>query len=251
MIIDGAFLKLVAPKFRGSKSIAQLKIIEALDAEFHKIIFSYAINSRLRIAHFLAQILHESAGLRTTEEFASGSAYEGRISLGNTKPGDGRRFKGRGLLQLTGRANYQSMGQQLGIDLIKDPARAAEPELSLTIACTYWAQRHINPHADRDDLEAVTKLVNGGLNGLADRRGHLIKVKRELDRIGGKFIQPVQQIQTTSYLRKGAKGDAVTSLQGKLNRLGFSLAVDGDFGSATEQAVISLQKNRGSLPMAS
>ena len=78
---------------------------------------AYGIDTRLRIAHFLGQTCHESAGFRTTEEFASGEAYEGRKDLGNIKKGDGRRYKGRGLLQLTGRANYAEHGKMLGVDL--------------------------------------------------------------------------------------------------------------------------------------
>lgn len=240
-IIDKSFLTRVAPRFRGVKAAAQADIIDQISPVFQTIVVAYHVTTRLRIAHFLAQILHESAGLRTTEEFASGAAYEGRLVLGNTQPGDGRRFKGRGLLQLTGRANYKRLGLLLDIDLVANPERAAEPELSLIIACEYWKQHKINAHADQDDLHSVTRIINGGLNGLADRRRHLLKVKRELDRTEALHAN-VQQSIEIPYLRRGSKGDRVTRLQRQLVSKGFHIAVDGDFGPATDAAVRAFQK---------
>ena len=132
-----------------------------------------AINTPLRRAHFLAQIGHESGELRFKEEIASGEAYEGRQDLGNTEPGDGRRFKGRGLIQLTGRANYAAYGKSIDREdeLMENPQIVAEdPELCVDVAGWYWEKRKLNQLADSDDLEAVTRRINGGLNGLADRR---------------------------------------------------------------------------------
>ncbi len=126
-----------------------------------------------------------SAGFRTTEEFASGAAYEGRKDLGNVKKGDGRRYKGRGLLQLTGRANYAEYGKALGVDLENNPAMAAEPALSLKIACEYWKRRKLNADCDRDDIRATTRRINGGLNGLKDRSNYIRKAKEALARIEG------------------------------------------------------------------
>ena len=131
---------------------------------------AHGIDTPLRRAHFLAQIGHESGELRYTEEIASGDAYEGRQDLGNKEVGDGRRFKGRGLIQLTGRANYRAFGQAIGVDLLADPQRVAtDPDLAVAVACWFWKARGLNALADQDDAGAVTKRINGGLNGLADR----------------------------------------------------------------------------------
>lgn len=139
---------------------------------------AYGIDgSPLRVAHFMAQVAHESGGFRYMEEIASGEAYEGRASLGNTQPGDGKRYKGRGPLQLTGRANYRQFGRKIGVDLERHPEIAAYPSMGLWIACQYWADRKLNSLADADDVDAITRKVNGGTNGLADRKAYLAKAK--------------------------------------------------------------------------
>ena len=98
---------------------------------------------------------------------ASGKAYEGRGDLGNTEPGDGVRFKGRGLIQLTGRANYTSYGQAIGQDLIHGVNMnkvADDPKMAVDVACWFWSSRHLNSHADQDDLNKITRRINGGTN---------------------------------------------------------------------------------------
>lgn len=138
------------------------------------------INTKLRIAHFLAQICHESDHFRTTREYASGSAYEGRRDLGNVKAGDGRRFRGRGVIQITGRANYKRYGDKLGIDLVNNPALAETPEISVKTAIAYWTDKNLNAYADKDDLKTITKRINGGYNGLASRQAMLENAKRAI-----------------------------------------------------------------------
>ena len=138
----------------------------------------YAITSPLRKAHFLAQVGHESDGFNTNEEYASGADYEWRTDLGNTKSGDGVRFKGRGLIQVTGRANYGECGRALGVDLISNPQRLGDYDLACLSAGWYWDSRNLNNFADRDDILAITKIINGGTNGLADRQSYLARAKR-------------------------------------------------------------------------
>lgn len=129
-----------------------------------------------RLAHFLAQLSHESGGFRYMEEIASGAAYEGREDLGNTQPGDGKRYKGRGPIQLTGRANYRRYGRRLGIDLERNPELAAIPSIGLRTALEYWNVNNLNELADRDDIRGITRKINGGFNGLSDRQAYLNKI---------------------------------------------------------------------------
>ena len=241
--VDADFLWSVAPRFRGQRAERQRAIIDAVGAVLTPVLASYRIHTTLRVAHFVAQICHESAGFRTTEEFASGAAYEGRADLGNVRAGDGRRFKGRGLIQLTGRANYARLGERLGIDLIADPELAAEPKLSLRIACEYWTGRRINRPADADDLVGVTRLINGGTNGLADRRASLRRAKDALARsaAGGLPASPAGR----PVLHRRSSGAAVVELQAALRDKGFALTTDGAFGPATELAVRLWQRRAG------
>src|SRR5699024_6643982 len=137
------------------------------------------INTVRRAAMFAAQIGHESVGLQYMEEIASGAAYEGRSDLGNVHPGDGVRYKGSGPIQLTGRANFRAFTRWANSTGITNSAFEAEPHLvrqdprwGFLAASWYWTQARpqINSLADAGDLEAVTRAINGGHNGLADRR---------------------------------------------------------------------------------
>lgn len=235
--IGGAFLKAVAPRFSGAKAAAQDRIVAAVGPVLAETLAAYRIDTMLRIAHFTAQAAHESAGFRVTEEFASGSAYEGRIDLGNLRAGDGVRFKGRGLLQLTGRANYRRLGLLLGLPLEDEPQRAADPVVSLKIACEYWKSRSLDGPADADDLAAVTRRVNGGLNGLEDRRFYLQRAKQALAGLEA----PIRKGAAPPVLRLGACGTDVRSLQAMLRERGYRLAADGAFGPATESTVVRFQ----------
>lgn len=140
----------------------------------------FGIVTALQKAHFLPQVAHESDGFRTATEYASGRAYEGRKDLGNTEPGDGVRFKGRGLIQLTGRANYAAYSQDVYGDdrCVRDPHMVAELPDAAMVAGWYWQKRGLNRLADRDDVEAVTRRINGGTNGLADRKRRLAHAKK-------------------------------------------------------------------------
>lgn len=148
----------------------------ALSANVH--FPAYGImDTPLRLAHFMAQLAHESGSFRYMEEIASGAAYEGRADLGNTVAGDGKRFKGRGPIQITGRANYRTYGRAIGIDIENHPEIAAVPSIGLHLALEYWKAKGLNALADADDVLAITRKINGGTNGLADRKAHLAKAK--------------------------------------------------------------------------
>jgi putative chitinase len=141
----------------------------------------YDITSNLRMAHFIAQIGHESGSFRYAEEIADGSAYEGRSDLGNTQPGDGKRFKGRGLIQLTGRANYAAYSKDSGVDYVANPLLVAtDPLVAVDVACWFWNKHGISKLADKDDVKTVTKAINGGFNGLDDRIEFLTRAKAVL-----------------------------------------------------------------------
>jgi len=141
----------------------------------------YEIDTPLRQCHFLAQVGHESGELRYREELASGRAYENRADLGNTEEGDGPRFKGRGLIQLTGKSNYSQYGEFIGWELLARPELVAEdPRLSADVAGWFWAKRGLNKYADLDDVLTITKRINGGLNGIEERKRILARAKSVL-----------------------------------------------------------------------
>ena len=135
------------------------------------------MDSPLRLAHFMAQLIHESGSFRYMEELASGAAYEGRADLGNTQAGDGVRYKGRGPIQITGRANYRTFGDKIGIAIEQNPPLAASPSIGLHLALEYWKQKGLNALADQDDILTITGRINGGTNGLDDRKAQLAKLK--------------------------------------------------------------------------
>ena len=140
---------------------------------------AFGINTPLRAAHYIAQVAHETGELRWLEELASGQQYEGRKDLGNTRPGDGRRFKGRGYLQTTGRANYQRYASSkycVG-DLMRHPEWLAKQPGCQKSAMWFWQSRGLNELADLDKAEAITKRINGGTKGLAQRLYYLRKAK--------------------------------------------------------------------------
>lgn len=129
----------------------------------------FEINTPLRQAAFLAQIGHESGELRYVKEIASGQAYEGRVDLGNKIPGDGVRFKGRGLIQITGRTNYTEVMLALNLDCLEHPELLETPENATRTAAWWWKTHSCNEIADSGDFIKLTKRINGGTRGLDDR----------------------------------------------------------------------------------
>ena len=169
------------------------------------------ITSELRLAHFLAQTAAETGGYKRLEENLNYSAkrmmavfpsrfpnmastaglannprafalkvYSNRLGNGSPATGDGFTYRGRGLIQLTGRSNYAAREAETSIPLVTHPELASDPKTSLRIACLYWTSRGINGPADQDDVRAVRILVNGGTNGLEEAKAHLARAKKAL-----------------------------------------------------------------------
>lgn len=131
---------------------------------------SFSIDTPKRQAAFLAQVGHESGQLRYVEEIADGTAYEGRIDLGNDMPGDGVKYKGHGLIQITGKANHRACGEALGVDALGNPQILTIPRYASLSAAWFWDSRNLNDLADIDDFVRITRRINGGLNGMEDRK---------------------------------------------------------------------------------
>lgn len=185
------------------------RILSALNHQLPK----FNIDTPLRQAHFIAQIAHESGSFRYTSENLNYSAkalqavfgkyfktdedaeqyarkpeeianvvYANRMGNGDTQCGDGWRYRGRGLIQLTGKENYSQCSQFLGKDLVEQPELVSdEPDTSVAAACWYWLQRRLNDYADADDVKGLTKRINGGYHGLDDRKAFLTRCKSVLN----------------------------------------------------------------------
>ena len=134
----------------------------------------YQIIGPKRVAAFIAQIGHESGQLKYVKEIwgptAAQAKYEGRTDLGNTVAGDGSKYRGRGLIQITGRGNYMACGEGLGLDLIKQPELLEKPQHACMSAAWYWATNGLNTLADAVQFDKITRRINGGQNGAADRQ---------------------------------------------------------------------------------
>jgi predicted chitinase/peptidoglycan hydrolase-like protein with peptidoglycan-binding domain len=200
----------------------------------------FGITTPVRARMFLAQLAHESAGLTAFEERASGADYEGNRALGNTRRGDGVRFKGRGPIQLTGRWNYTHYGRLLGVDLVKRPQLAAQPRYGFRLAAAYFEDRGCNAAADRGDFRECTRLINAALLHY-DRRLELYEKLAKVDPVPG-----------AGYLERGDHGDGVRTLT---RRLSFVRAkatgkpyLDGKrmrFDAETETALRAFQQEHG------
>jgi predicted chitinase len=178
-----------------------------------------AIDTPERIAAFLAQVAHESGELRYMEEIADGSAYEGRLDLGNTHPGDGMRFKGHGPIQITGRANHRACGYALGIALEAEPTLICLPTYATASAAWFWNSRNLSRLADLGWFTAITKVINGGTNGLYDRWKYY---NRNREILGLRPLYPIGEI------------DAIRAFQ-----RAHGLVDDGLVGPKTMAAVVA------------
>ena len=166
-------LRTIMPRLPAAKRATYLPFFQSAMNEFE-------IDRPAREAAFVAQLAHESGELRFMEEIWGPTAAQRRYEppstlatkLGNTETGDGKRFKGRGPIQITGRANYKRFGDLLGLDLVADPPRAAVPDVAFRVAGLFWSKKGLNELADLATAESfreITRRINGGFNGLADR----------------------------------------------------------------------------------
>jgi len=183
------------------KAIATIstQLMPGLAEWMNKICPSYEIDTPQEYAHFLAQACHETDHFKTTREYASGKDYEGRLNLGNINPGDGVKYKGRGIFQTTGRSNYLQLGITKGNpDLfINNPELLEEPEYAVWSACEYWKTRGLNDIANHPDTDVLKKkyrgniidvspvefisyTINGGDNGLEERKKNYAVAKKVL-----------------------------------------------------------------------
>lgn len=144
--------------------------VPALNAAMNR----YGIVGTARAAAFIAQVGHESGQLRYVREIWGPTAqqlgYEGRADLGNTVKGDGSKYRGRGLIQITGRANYEACGEALGLDVINQPDQLEQPQYAAMSAAWFWSTKGLNTLADQGQFVKITRRINGGLTGQDDRQ---------------------------------------------------------------------------------
>lgn len=244
-------VRTLCPKARAS----YLAAFDNGDALFKQ----HGITTPLRLAHFLAQCLHETGGLRVEREsgaysaerllkiFGAGNhsaavtaAEAKRLAgdgpaifervyglgnpkkareLGNTQPGDGWRYRGGGIMQTTGRANYRRMGNRCGVDFEASPELVLSSAHALKPALAEWSEGRLNEAADRDDIRAITKRINGGYNGLLDREMWLARAKHLIGRVD---LQPAatpkppaaEAVTGAVVIGSGAAGAAEAKRQG-------------------------------------
>jgi putative chitinase len=183
MQVTNDILKQIAPSISEKALMTFVKLINTYQGE---------VNTDLRMAAFLAQVLHESGQFRYVHELASGDAYEGRADLGNIYKGDGRHFKGRGLIQITGRDNYGRVSKALFGDdrLLATPDLLATPTNAVRSAYWFWADKKLNDLADTQDMRTITKRINGGYNGWAERKAYYDRAVKAFAAVAEKTEQP-------------------------------------------------------------
>ncbi|MEM7240996.1 MAG: peptidoglycan-binding protein [Pseudomonadota bacterium] len=240
---------------------AMRKLVRTVPSESVAAFETIKFENDLRAAHFIGQLAHESnfkpvsenlnysasalrrvfgkyyptnaaaqQAARKPMEIAN-KVYGGR--MGNRKgTSDGWNFRGRGFIQITGRNNYTAAKKAIGVDIIKEPDLALNPDIATKIALWYFDMRNIWPHCDANNVDRVTKLINGGFNGLADRRK---KTKIALQVLNG-------QPEPLSTVRYGSRGADAQLLQSALNEMGFGpIVADGIFGQRSVAALRKMQ----------
>jgi putative chitinase len=260
-MLSEAQLKAIYPRAPGA-------LISALVSQSGPVFQEFGISALPnRLHYFLAQVGHESGGLTVTEENLNYSAqrlmavwpkrfpnlaaaqpfahnpeklankvYSNRMGNGPPESGDGFRYRGRGLIQITGKDGYGEVGVRIGLNLVGEPDRAAAPADALRVACGFWKWKNINPACDAADFVKVTKLINGGTVGLDDRRAWLVKVRAALAE-----PPPVSKQPSAADVRL---------VQLALRARGFTEigAADGLLGSRTAAAISKFRQRNGMPP---
>jgi putative chitinase len=282
---------LTAETFKKFSPTAKAEYITAIGAKGDEILARFGINAnKLRFCHFLAQVAHESAGFKAVEENLNYSAERmmvvfprARISaseaqqlarkpqaiaervyglgfpdkareLGNTQPGDGFRYRGRGFIQLTGRGNYRDIGKRIGLDLEGNPDLAAQPANALLCAAAFWDGKNLNQFADQNKIEVITKLINGAHHGLADRKTKFAAAQGIWGG-GTRSIGPLEGVGGSlgpsgfggrPTLQYGDLGPDVLEAKRLLADAGYSdFLMDEDFSRAMHMAVVQFKMDRG------
>lgn len=237
-------LQVIAGSTRGNAANAK-SVVVALD-RYGKIA---GLDLPHRLAHFLSQLSHESGGFKYDQEIASGAAYEGRKDLGNTQPGDGKRFKGRGPIQITGRSNYKEFTEwcrkQIGgnvPDFEADPDMINVDPWEGLVPIWYWTTRRLNRLADENNIEQITKKINGGRNGLADRIERYTRAALVLAGYGPDEIEAFQRTAAANGLYTGKiDGDDGPLTRGALHMTLAAMSPDS-FTSQVKVAPIVEEK---------
>ena len=251
--IDRAFLTAVAGPAPAARKARQSEIITATAAILPALMERYVINTASRINEFLPQLAHECDGFCTTREYADGSAYEGRTDLGNVRPGDGKRFPGRGEIQLTGRRNARLFTIWMRKIDPTCPDFEANPELleqfpwAIWSAIYFWTTNNLNTLADRGDTIGITKRINGGRNGLDDRQRRKAISEKRLATLAlttpvAADIVATRQKFPVLFRNVADRDDQVECLQRLLAQAGYyHMSIDGDFGAGAEGALRMFQ----------
>ena len=257
------------------------KDVDAWFDALEVILPKYGITTERRVAHFLSQCAHESNNFRSLEENLNYSAkalravfgrYFGaapkrdadeyhrkpemianyvymdefrKYNMGNVNEGDGWRFRGRGLKQLTGRENYTAFGKSVGMTAEEAAEYVATPKGAVESACWFWDSRNLNDIADGDDVKRMTKKINGGDIGLADRQQRYVAAMKVLgmsaDQVAVTEDDDIEDIiDDIGVLRKGSRGEGVKIMQEALG-----VSADGAFGPGTERALKAWQAANG------
>ncbi len=282
---------LTADTFKRFAPRAKPELLAIIDDKANEVLARFGINTTAnRLCHFLAQVAHECAGFTAVEENLNYSAanmvrvfgprHSARLTeaearqlvgkkeafaervyglgnptmarmLGNTQPGDGYRYRGRGFMQITGRANYRTMGNKIGVDLENNPDLAAQPLYALMTAAAFWDSKGLNQYADQNNIEIITKRINGGHNGLDHRKSGYASAQKIWGQGG---TSAGRSFSTRSFggppvLEYGDLRPEVQDLKKLLERAGDrDLPQDENFGAATHLAVVRFQLAHGLKP---